>query len=41
MTPGEAISAGSSYLVVGRPITGAEDPIEALKAINAEIAESV
>jgi orotidine-5'-phosphate decarboxylase len=38
MTPGEAISAGSSYLVVGRPITAADDPITALKTINAEIA---
>ncbi|MEJ2393627.1 MAG: orotidine-5'-phosphate decarboxylase [Candidatus Thiodiazotropha sp.] len=41
MTPGEAIAAGSSYLVVGRPITGAEDPIAALKTINAEITEAV
>ena len=39
MTPGDAIGSGSSYLVVGRPITGAEDPIQALKAINAEVAE--
>jgi orotidine-5'-phosphate decarboxylase len=38
MTPGEAIAAGSSYLVVGRPITAADDPIQALKSINAEIA---
>jgi len=41
MTPGEAIAAGSSYLVVGRPITGAEDPIDALKRINAEIEAQV
>ncbi len=41
MTPGEAIAAGSSYLVVGRPITGAEDPIDALKRINAEISTPV
>jgi len=41
MTPGEAIAIGSSYLVVGRPITGAQDPIQALQAINAEIAGAV
>ena len=38
MTPADAIAAGSSYLVVGRPITAAEDPLAALRAINAEIA---
>jgi orotidine-5'-phosphate decarboxylase len=38
MTPGDAMSAGSSYLVIGRPITSAEDPVQALKLINAEVA---
>lgn len=37
MTPSDAIQAGSSYLVVGRPITAADDPLGALHAINAEI----
>ncbi|WP_018954043.1 orotidine-5'-phosphate decarboxylase [Thioalkalivibrio sulfidiphilus] len=37
MTPAEAIRAGSSYLVVGRPITRAEAPMEVLEAMNAEI----
>jgi orotidine-5'-phosphate decarboxylase len=38
MTPTDAMRAGSSYLVVGRPITGAADPVDALQAINREIA---
>lgn len=37
MTPSEAIRAGSSYLVVGRPITRAESPMDALEAMNEEI----
>ena len=37
MTPADAIRAGSSYLVVGRPVTAAPDPLAALQAINAEI----
>lgn len=36
-TPGDAMRLGSSYLVVGRPITQAEDPLVALASINAEI----
>lgn len=37
MTPSDAIQAGASYLVIGRPITQAPDPISVLAAINAEI----
>jgi orotidine-5'-phosphate decarboxylase len=38
VTPAAAISNGSSYLVIGRPITQAADPLEALQRINSEIA---
>ncbi|KZN64917.1 orotidine 5'-phosphate decarboxylase [Pseudoalteromonas luteoviolacea CPMOR-1] len=38
MTPAKAIEAGSDYLVIGRPITKAQDPAKALRDINASIA---
>lgn len=37
MTPDAALKAGSSYLVIGRPITRAVDPLQALLDINKEI----
>ncbi|MEO8343646.1 MAG: orotidine-5'-phosphate decarboxylase [Gallionella sp.] len=37
MTPQAALHAGSSYLVIGRPITQAMDPLQALLDINREI----
>ena len=36
-TPAAAIAAGASKLVIGRPITGAEDPAAAFDAICAEL----
>ena len=36
-TPSEAIASGSDYLVIGRPITGSEDPKKALEEIYKEI----
>jgi orotidine-5'-phosphate decarboxylase len=38
MTAAEAIKAGADYLVIGRPITAAADPVAAAKQFAAEIA---
>lgn len=38
MTPEQAMSAGVDYLVIGRPITQAEDPVMALRYINDSLA---
>ena len=38
MTPRAAVDAGASYLVIGRPITQAADPVVMLQRIQAEIA---
>jgi len=37
VTPAEALRLGASYLVIGRPITQAPDPLMALQAIHQEI----
>lgn len=38
MTPGDACRVGSDYLVIGRPVTAATDPMAALNAIEEEVA---
>ena len=37
LSPSEALAAGASHLVIGRPITAAADPLAALNAIIEEI----
>lgn len=37
-TPKEAVDSGSSLLVIGRPITQAENPLKELEKINKELA---
>ncbi|MFA7405228.1 MAG: orotidine-5'-phosphate decarboxylase [Pelobacteraceae bacterium] len=39
MTPAEAVTSGADYLVIGRPIAKAVDPVQAAEAIAAEISE--
>lgn len=37
-TPKEAVSGGATYIVVGRPVTEAADPVEAARSIRKEMA---
>jgi orotidine-5'-phosphate decarboxylase len=37
MTPREAMQAGATHIVIGRPITGVPDPAEAVREILSEI----
>jgi orotidine-5'-phosphate decarboxylase len=41
VTPEAAAEAGADYLVIGRPITGAADPAQALASINRAVGHSV
>jgi len=40
MTPSEAVRAGVDYIVVGRPITEADDPVAAARAIVADMEQA-
>lgn len=37
VTPSQAVAWGADYLVIGRPITQAADPLQALRAIDQEL----
>ena len=37
MTPADAIRVGSNYLVIGRPVTRADDPVSVLRTISSEL----
>ncbi len=39
-TPAEAIRDGADYLVIGRQVTRAEDPLAAVRAIRAELEQA-
>jgi len=39
MTPREAIVSGADYLVIGRPISAAPDPVRAAELIVEEMAQ--
>jgi orotidine-5'-phosphate decarboxylase len=39
-TPAEAVKAGADYLVVGRAVTAAADPVRALEAVYADMART-
>jgi len=39
VTPCDAVTQGSDYLVIGRPITQSDDPVQKLLTINSEISQ--
>ncbi len=41
MTPGDAVRAGIDFIVVGRPITAADDPVAAARSLVAEMASGL
>ena len=41
VSPSDAINSGVDYMVIGRPITSADDPVAAAKLIINEIEEAL
>jgi orotidine-5'-phosphate decarboxylase len=41
VTPADAVSMGSDYLVIGRSVTGAADPLAALQRVHAELGSAL
>ncbi|MBQ3642924.1 orotidine-5'-phosphate decarboxylase [bacterium] len=41
VSPSEAVKSGADYIITGRPITHASDPVSAVKLIIAEIEETI
>jgi len=41
VTPGKAIKDGADYIVVGRPIRDAEDPIQVIRKIQSELEQAL
>jgi orotidine-5'-phosphate decarboxylase len=40
VTPADAVRAGASYIILGRAVTAAGDPLEAMDRVNAEVASA-
>jgi orotidine-5'-phosphate decarboxylase len=39
-TPADAVRAGADYVVIGRTVTAARDPVHALEAVRADMADA-
>ena len=41
VTPADAVARGANYLVIGRSITGAADPLAALERVHTELGQAL